>query len=67
MEAAHKWMNRILGTGRLVLCLVLLAVLAVVLLRLLGVQFPYLRLTEANMQSLGIIIAATAYALNALK
>ena len=67
MDQAHKWMNRILGTGRLVLCLVLLGVVAVVLLRLLGHQLPVLRVSEANGQNLGILIAAMAYALNALR
>lgn len=67
MDHAHKWMTRILGTGRLVLCVVLLAVVAVVLLRLLGHQLPYLRVSEANGQNLGILIAAMAYALNALR
>lgn len=67
MEQAHKWANRILGTGRLVLCLVLMVVIAIALFRLLGYSLPALRLTEANMQSLGIFIAAIAFGLNALK
>lgn len=62
-----KWAMRVLGFGRTVLCLALMVVIAIALFRLLGYSLPALRLTEANMQSLGIIIAAIAYALNALK
>ena len=51
----------VLKYSRLVLSVVLMVIVAVALLRLLGFQFPALRLTEGNLQNLGIIVAACAW------
>lgn len=47
--------------ARMVLSFILLVIVAVALLRLLGQPIPLLRLSEANLQSLGVFIAAAAY------
>lgn len=47
--------------GQLALRLALMIIVAVALFRLLGYAVPGVRLTEASLQNLGIIIAAAAY------
>ena len=58
-----KAFAEVLKYGRLVLSVVLMVIVAVALLRLIGHPLPILRLTEGNLQNLGIFIAAAAYAL----